>query len=87
MRFSSEREFCRAVTEILLGVSVGSGRKLVAIAEVPWGYFSNEQFDMLLLDVKNLEYLEVEYKLWPLYVWSSIYFSTGIKHEHKNTVS
>ncbi len=63
MNFKTENEFCRETTKLLLGLSVGSGRSVIAIPEVPWGYYSNEQFDMLLLDVKNLEYMPIEYKL------------------------
>ncbi|KKM60793.1 hypothetical protein LCGC14_1538280 [marine sediment metagenome] len=63
MKYKTEKDFCVATTKILLGLAIGTGRKLIAIPEVPWGCFSNEQFDMMLLDVKNLEYLAIEYKL------------------------
>ncbi len=63
MKFKTEQEFCKHVTEILLGLSITSGRKLIAIPEVPWGAFSNEQFDMLLLDIKRQDYLPIEFKL------------------------
>ncbi len=63
MKYKTEKEFCAETTKMLLGLSVGYERKLIAVPEVPWGCFSNEQFDMLLLDVKNLQYLQIEYKL------------------------
>ena len=63
MKFKKESEFCEHVTKILLGLLVGEGRNTICVPEVPFGYFSNEQFDMLLLDTKNQEYLMVEYKL------------------------
>ena len=63
MKFKTEVEFCEHTTEILLGLLVGTNRKVVCVPEVPFGYFSNEQFDMLLLDTKNQEYLMIEYKL------------------------
>lgn len=63
MKFKTELEFCVKTTEVVLGLLVGSGRKIIAVPEVPWSYFSNEQFDMLLLDIRNLQYLMIEYKL------------------------
>ncbi len=63
IHFKTEVEFCEHTTKILLGLLVGSGRKTICIPETPKGYFSNDQVDMLLLDVKNQEYLMVEYKL------------------------
>ena len=63
MKFEKETDLCVAATEVLLGLSVSAGMKLVAIAEVPWGCGSNEQFDMLLLDIKKEKYLCIEYKL------------------------
>lgn len=63
MKFKTEQEFCIHVTEIFLGLSVTAGRKLIAIPEVPWGYYSNNQLDMLLLDTKNMDYLPIEFKL------------------------
>ncbi len=63
MKFKKESDFCEHVTKILLGLLVGTGRKTICIPEVPHGYFSNEQVDMLLLDTKKQEYLMIEYKL------------------------
>ncbi len=62
IKYKTEQEFCSVTTKLLLGMLIGK-RRIIAVPEVPWGYFSNEQVDMLLLDVKNKEYLPIEYKL------------------------
>ena len=62
-KFRTEEEFSRHIVPLLLGAMVGSGRKVISIPEAPWGYFSNEQVDILLLDVKNKEYMYLELKL------------------------
>ncbi len=48
---------------MLLGLFIGENRQIICQAEVPYSYFSNNQVDMLLLDVRNKEYLCIEYKL------------------------
>lgn len=63
MKHKNEHEFCVETTKMLLGLFVGAGREVTCHAEVPWGYFSNEQIDMLLLDTKKKEFLGIEYKL------------------------
>jgi len=74
VKYDSEHKFCVETTKMLLGLFVGTGREVTCHAEVPWGYFSNEQYDMLLLDTKKKEYLAVEYKLSDL---------SSLKHQTK----
>lgn len=63
-KYKSELEFCREVCQVIAGLLVDTKREeTIFIPEVPHGYFSNEHVDMMLLDVKNLEYLLVEFKL------------------------
>jgi len=62
LKYKTEKEFCEETTKLLIGLLIPD-RKVIAVPEVPWGCFSNEQFDMMLLDVKNQEYLMIEYKL------------------------
>ena len=63
MKYDTEAEFCADTTKMILGLLIGENRNVIACPEVPWGYYSNEQVDMLLLDVKNQEWLPIEYKL------------------------
>jgi len=59
----TEADFCEDVTKLILGILVGEGRNIVCVPEVPRTYWSNEHIDMLLLDVRNKEFLTIEYKL------------------------
>lgn len=61
--YKTEADFCEDVTKLILALYIGTKREIVCVPEIPFGYFSNEQIDMLLLDVKNFEYLTIEYKL------------------------
>ncbi len=62
-KYKTEVDFCEDTTKMILGLLVGESRKIICVPEVPYGFFSNEQIDMLLLDVKNQQYLCIEYKL------------------------
>lgn len=63
IKYKTEQEFCEYVTKLILGILAGEGRQIICVPEVPRYYFSNENVDMLLLDVKNLELISIEYKL------------------------
>lgn len=60
----SEEDFCEEVSKLIVGLFIGTKRENVIFApEVPVDYYNNNQIDMLLLDIKNLEYLFIEFKL------------------------
>jgi len=64
MKYSKEVDFCEDIMKIIVGIFIGTKReKTIFIPEVPIGYWSNNQVDMLLLDIKNLEYLTIQLKL------------------------
>jgi len=63
-KMKSEADFCDEVSKLIAGIFIGTKKEnVVFVPEVPIDYFSNNQIDMLLLDVKNLEYLCLEFKL------------------------
>jgi hypothetical protein len=61
MKFKSENEFIKhIIPEILKKLK---RKDIQVIAEVPWGHFLNEQFDILLINRKIKAMLCLEFKL------------------------
>ena len=64
MKFDVEVDFCEEVCRLIAGIFAETKReKVIFVPEVSYDYTSNKQVDMMLLDVKNLEYLFIEFKL------------------------
>lgn len=64
MKYQNENEMCKDVTELIMGLLIDETKNgFQCIAEVPKNYFSNDHFDMVIIDRDNYRVLPIEYKL------------------------
>ncbi len=62
IKYKKESEFCKDVTELILGALIGIRKNVKCLAEVP-RYSHNDHVDILLLDYHKKEGILIEYKL------------------------
>ena len=63
VRNNPENEFVKDFMPIIMGTMIGRSNHVIAIPEVPYSYYSNEQIDMMVLDVQYKRFMLFEFKI------------------------